>query len=104
MTTARRSSALAPSAAATSFTVRGSRNGSLVQVTWDRGTLSGDFPTCDLVEVHAEVAGEGLADGHFRTHVSALYGTLPEHPLSDPVATYQVMTRVFDTIREVVEH
>jgi hypothetical protein len=95
---------VAPSPDTTSFTVRGSRNGSLVRVTWTRGVLSGDPPTCDLIEVHADIVSEGLADPALHNRFGALYGALPERPLTEPVAAYGVMTRVFDTIREVSEH
>lgn len=93
-----------PSPDTASFTVRGSRNGSLVRVTWTGGALSGDPPTCDLIEVQADVVSGGLADPALHNRFESLYGTLPERPLAEPVAAYRVMTRVFDTVREVTEH
>ena len=46
------------------FTVRGTRNGSLVHVTWTDGTLTGDPPTVDLLEVQAEIADTVHDDAH----------------------------------------
>lgn len=37
------------------FRVEGSRNGSLVHLTWNGGVLTGDPPTIDLLEVEAEL-------------------------------------------------
>ena len=85
----------------TAFTVRGSRNGSLVEVTWSGGALSGDFPTCDLVEVQAAMAVGAQGDPAYGREVSALYGQLPQEPLDDPEATYRVVEQVLDAIRDV---
>ena len=90
-----------PTATTTRFTVRGSRNGSLVEITWDRGKLSGDYPTCDLVEAQAEIGATGLADPHFHDRFMQAHGELPDDPLQDPQATYRVMQVVIDSIREV---
>lgn len=84
------------------FTVRGSRNGSLVEVTWAAGELRGDFPTCDLVEVQAAMAMGAQGDPAYGREVRALYGELPDDPLADPEATYRVVEQVLDTIRDVV--
>ena len=85
----------------TQFTVRGSRNGSLVEVTWKGGRLTGDFPTCDLIEVQADMARGAQGDPAYGRAVGALYGELPEEVLTDPVATYRVVEQVLDAIREV---
>lgn len=85
----------------TRFTLRGSRNGSLVQVTWAGGVLSGDFPTCDLIEVQADMARSAQGDPAYGRLVGALYGELPDEPLADPRAVLRVMAQVLDSIREV---
>lgn len=85
----------------TRFTLRGSRNGSLVQVTWAGGSLSGDFPTCDLIEIEAAMAQSGQDDAAYGPLVRALYGELPDEPLADPRAAFRVMAQVLDSIREV---
>lgn len=66
--------------------MHGSRNGSLIEVTWDRGRLSGDYPTCDLVEAQAEIGTVGLADPHFHDRFVAAHGDLPAKPLEAPLA------------------
>jgi hypothetical protein len=88
-------------ATTTRFTVRGSRNGSLVEITWAGGELRGDFPTCDLIEVQAAMARGAQGDPAYGRQVGALYGDLPEDPLADPEATYRVVEQVLDAIRDV---
>lgn len=85
----------------TRFTVRGSRNGSLVEVTWERGVLTGDFPTCDLIEVQAAMARGAQDDPTFGRLIRAQYGALPDDPLADPQAAYRVVEQVIDAIRDV---
>ncbi|MGY1813260.1 hypothetical protein [Blastococcus sp. SYSU D00820] len=86
----------------TRFTVRGSRNGSLVQVTWAAGgVLTGDFPTCDLIEVQAAMARTAQGDPAYGREVGDLYGPLPDDPLAEPEAAYRVVQQVLDAIREV---
>jgi hypothetical protein len=44
------------------FEIRGVRNGSIVTIRWERGVLSGDPPTLDLIEVMAEIVAINATD------------------------------------------
>lgn len=81
------------------FTVRGTRNGSLVHVTWTDGTLTGDPPTVDLLEVQAEIADTMHGDEHAARAFPAL-AALPPDPLTDPASAYHLIVHVFDTVRQ----
>jgi hypothetical protein len=83
----------------TTFTVRGGRNGSKVHVTWTDGTLSGDPPTVDLVEVEAELAGLNPHDRQSWSQVVDPDHSLPADPLSDPVASWRLIRSVLDTVQ-----
>ncbi|MEN3301664.1 hypothetical protein [Pseudonocardia sp.] len=83
----------------TSFTVRGTRNGSLVHVTWTDGELTGDFPTVDLVHTEAEL----VAVLHDDPHAAGAYRelvALPGEPLADAAAAYRLVVHVLDAVRE----
>ncbi|WP_300019163.1 hypothetical protein [Pseudonocardia sp.] len=82
-----------------SFTVRGTRNGSLVHVTWTDGTLTGDPPTVDLLEVQADIADTMHGDDHAARAFPAL-AALPPHPLADPSSAYRLIIHVFDSVRQ----
>jgi hypothetical protein len=86
--------------ASTSFTVRGSRNGSRVFVTWTDGQMSGDTPTIDLLEVEAEMIRVNPGDRKSWGRLMNLNG-LPADPLSNPNSAYVLMVSVFDSIHEV---
>jgi hypothetical protein len=83
------------------FTVSGTRNGSLVQISWSGGELSGDPPTIDLVLVEAMIARDQTTD----PLVAELFHDAPDgfdlaDPLGDPRSAYYLISRVFDTIRD----
>lgn len=82
-----------------SFTVRGTRNGSLVHVTWTDGALTGDPPTVDLLEVQAEIADSVHDDAHAARAFPAL-AALPPDPLTDPAGAYRLIVHVFDSVRQ----
>jgi hypothetical protein len=86
----------------TSFSVRGSRNGSLVRVTWTDGRVGGDPPTVDLIEVEAQLATIGAADERFSAWFSERYGDAPPpDPLADPSAAWRLIANVIDVVNEV---
>jgi hypothetical protein len=82
----------------TSFTVRGSRNGSRVHVTWTDGTLSGDPPTVDLVQVEAELAALHPEDRQSWAQVVDPEHSLPPDPLAEATATWRLIRSVLDTV------
>ncbi|MCF7550876.1 hypothetical protein [Pseudonocardia sp. WMMC193] len=83
----------------TTFTVRGSRNGSLVHVTWTDGVLTGDFPTVDLLAAEAELVPVVHRDSYAGRALPDLDGLGPS-PLSEPGTAYRLILRVFDSVRE----
>lgn len=83
----------------TSFTVKGSRNGSLVHVTWTDGRVSGDFPTVDLLLTEAELVPILHTDAYAAKVIPDLDG-MGEAPLADPVAAYRLILHVLDSVRE----
>ena len=84
----------------TSFSVSGMRNGSPVVVRWDRGHVSGDPPTTDLISVEVELVAAGWNDPLvLRTAgVSASAGA---DPLSDPLSALALICRVIDRVSDV---
>ncbi len=83
----------------TTFTVRGTRNGSLVHVTWTDGRLTGDPPTVDLLLTEAEL----VASIHHDDHAARTYPelrNLPTEPLAEPGAAYQLIAHILDNIRD----
>ncbi len=84
----------------TIFSVSGMRNGSPVAVSWHRGTLSGDPPTVDLVEVEVELALTALTDPLV---VRSASSSAPAHvvTLDDPQDALALVRRVFDRVFEV---
>jgi hypothetical protein len=83
-----------------SYTVRGSRNGSQVFVTWADGQLRGDPPTVDLVQVEAELAALYPDDRQSWGHVNA-FGPMGEDPLADPERSWALISSVLDTVSTV---
>lgn len=83
----------------TTYTVRGGRNGSRVHVTWTDGTLSGDPPTVDLMQVEAELALLHPQDRLSWAHMVDPEQLLPADPLSEPTATWRLIQSVFDTVQ-----
>lgn len=84
-----------------SFTVRGTRNGSLVHVTWtEGGGLAGDPPTVDLVLNQAEMVDVLRCDGIARRAFGDL-ASLREDPLTDPPSAYRIIVHLLDNVREV---
>lgn len=84
-----------------SFTVRGSRNGSLVHVTWtEGGILTGDPPTVDLLYVQAEVL-DSLRDDAIgvRAYPDLVRDTVM-NPLTDSSSAHHLITYLLDSIRE----
>lgn len=82
------------------FTVRGSRNGSKVHLSWTDGRLGGDPPTVDLVTVEAELVALNPTGRHTWARL-AVGGDLVDDPLADPSATWLLIKSVFDSISEV---
>jgi hypothetical protein len=82
-----------------SFTIRGSRNGSQVHVTWTDGTLAGDPSTVDLLYVEEELARLNQGDHQSWSHVVDPRQSLPEDPLTEPAAVWRLIRSVFDTIQ-----
>lgn len=83
----------------TSFSVRGVRNGSAVSVTWVEGTLGGDPPTVDLIELEDELGTVGDLDPFARRSRegdAAVSGSL-----SDPVHALAVIRQVIDRVTEI---
>ena len=83
----------------TTFTVKGSRNGSLVHITWTDGEISGDFPTVDLLLTEAELVPILHADAYAARAMPDLDG-LAEAPLRDPTTAYRLIAHVMDSVRE----
>lgn len=85
------------------FEVRGVRNGSVLTLTWDRGHLSGDPPTVDLVEIEAEVVEMSVADPFRRRDGSAPRAAdSPDgHPLEQADTALALIRRVVDRITRV---
>ncbi len=83
----------------TSFTVRGGRNGSQVQVTWTDGKLTGDPPTVDLVQVEAELARLHPDDRLSWSRFVDPDHSLPADPLSDPTASWRLIQSVLDMVQ-----
>lgn len=81
------------------YTVRGARNGSLVHVTWTDGTLSGDPPTVDLVQVEAELACLHQEDRLSWARLVDPESRLPADPVADPAACWQLIRSVLDTVQ-----
>jgi hypothetical protein len=82
----------------TTFTVRGSRNGSQVHITWTDGQLSGDPPTIDLVQVEAELARLHPHDRLSWSQVVDPDHSLPVDPLAEPVACWRLIRSVLDSV------
>jgi hypothetical protein len=82
-----------------SFTVHGTRNGSLVHATWTDGHLTGDPPTVDLLYTQAELVGVVHSDAVAARAFPEL-AELPVEPLADAASAYQLIAHVFDTIRD----
>lgn len=83
----------------TTFTVRGTRNGSLVHVTWSDGRLTGDPPTVDLILTEAE----NVASIHHDDHAAKAYPelhALPAEPLAAPNPAHLLIAHVLDNIHE----
>lgn len=89
-----------PSNPSRSFTVRGTRNGSLVTLTWQDGRLVGDYPTIDLIEVHVAIA-EAASDDTRMAKYFADVGPGGGNALEDPVVAYRLIVAVLDTVRDV---
>jgi hypothetical protein len=89
------------------FSLRGSRNGSLVTLAWSPGELAGDPPTVDLVLAELEIA-RACADNDEDTFrdsgLTALVAGAGEDPLADPDTAYALAERVLDAVREIEAH
>jgi hypothetical protein len=83
-----------------SFTVRGSRNGSQVFVTWTDGVVSGDPPTVDLIQVEAELAALHPGDAQSWNRVAG-FGELGATPLNDADSAWKIISSVLDTVSSV---
>lgn len=83
-----------------SFRLAGSRNGSLVHVTWTDGVLTGDPPTVDLLETQAEIVTVLHADKVAARAFPDLVAGTTADPLADPASAYHLIVHVFDTVRE----
>ena len=89
----------APRGGARGFTGRGTRNGSLVAVTWVDGHLTGDYSTVDLVETFADLVEASYQDGYLGARLDR-----PKCPgprgLHNPVFAYELILRTIDSVRE----
>jgi hypothetical protein len=85
----------------TTFTVRGGRNGSQVQITWTDGRLSGDPPSVDLVEIEAELVALNPDDQQSWSAVMYPGHALPADLLADPVMSWRLIESVLDTVQAV---
>jgi hypothetical protein len=85
----------------TSFTVSGIRNGSIVSVTWDQGSVRGDPPTIDLIEMELELAVVGSKDPNF-TSAGLLMSDGEGDVLADPERALGLIRRVLDRVTEIV--
>lgn len=90
----------APNGRTRSFTVKGSRNGSLVHITWTDGVLTGDPPTVDLVHTQADIVDVLHADAAAARAYPELVGATRPNPLADAGAAHQLILHVLDTVRE----
>jgi hypothetical protein len=81
-----------------SFEIRGIRNGSIVTIGWDRGTLTGDPPTIDLIEVEADLVAVSRRDPlqRRRTGTADVPATL-----ADPESALALMVRTLDRVIRV---
>ncbi len=84
-----------------SFWVRGLRNGSVVSLTWHHGSLTGDPPTVDLVEVEAELLVIGATDALARRSGLAVEPPATGTLLDDGQAAFAVIRRVLDRVLDV---
>lgn len=84
-----------------SFSVHGSRNGSSVAVSWSPGSLRGDPPTVDLMLAELEIASASRGDPICGSSLDAIVPDRRSSPLHDPHATYSLVERVLDSIRDV---
>ena len=82
------------------FRLRGTRNGSPVDVSWSPGSLRGDPPTVDLMLAELEIAAACHEDPVCDPSLAAIVdgGTSPLH---DPRTAYALAERVLDSIREI---
>lgn len=85
--------------AAASFTVRGTRNGSLVAVTWLDGRLSGDYSTVDLIETYADMVETSYEDEYLGARLERPQSSGPRG-LQNPVFAYELILRTIDSVRE----
>ncbi len=83
----------------TTFTVKGSRNGSLVHITWTDGEISGDFPTVDMLLTEAELVPILHADPYAARALPDLDG-MADAPLRDAASAYRLIVHVMDSVRE----
>lgn len=81
------------------FTVRGTRNGSLVHVTWSEGgEVTGDPPTVDLLHSYVEIVERVHADAYAaRAHPDL--ADLPADPLAEPASAHRLIQHVLDSVR-----
>jgi hypothetical protein len=80
------------------FTIKGSRNGSRVQVTWTDGVLTGDPPTLDLLAIEAELTALHTGDRHSWAAVTDPQGILPADSLRDPEGAWTLIASVLDSV------
>jgi hypothetical protein len=85
----------------TSFKVLGVRNGSVVSVTWDQGSVRGDPPTIDLIEIELELADVGRQDPNF-TSAGLLMSDGEGDILADPERALGLIRHVLDRVTEIV--
>jgi hypothetical protein len=86
------------------FSVKGSRNGSLVTVFWEPGSLAGDPPTVDLVLAQLEVVNACLDDEVCDPELGAIVRGGGGDPLAEPWSAYALLELTLDTIRSVDGH
>lgn len=83
------------------FTVRGLRNGSMVEITWEAGDVRGDPTTVDLIETEAEMVAAYRAEPALAASQADFYRKLPDEPLAEAGAAYLLITSQFDRVHDV---
>jgi len=72
-----------------------------VSLTWDGGSLSGDPPTIDLIEIEIELAFVAQGDPNVARSGSPLADSDCD-ALADPQAALRLIRRVLDRVTEIV--
>ena len=83
------------------FTVTGSRNGSPIVVSWSPGHFGGDPPTVELLLAEVEIAQASTGDYICEPGLASILSRAAGNPLHDPEASYALVERVLDAVRNI---